>query len=73
MRSETRANGSTIHTVAAEIDAVGRSTGARALAVVCDLRDAQACEASLIISQRPLTAPKVVVDALERHLGAGGA
>ena len=28
--------------------------------------DAQACEASLIISQRPLTAPKVVVDALEK-------
>ena len=28
--------------------------------------DAQACEASLIISQRPLTTPKVVVDALEK-------
>lgn len=38
----------TIHTVAAEIEAVGASTGARALAVVCDLRDAHACEACVV-------------------------
>ena len=35
----------TIHTVASEVDAVGARTGARALAVVCDLRDARACDA----------------------------
>ena len=34
----------TIHTVAREVEAVGRSTGARALAVACDLRDERACE-----------------------------
>ena len=35
----------TVHTVASEVDAVGARTGARALAVVCDLRDARACDA----------------------------